>query len=404
MAFKPVKVAVVGSGNISYTYLKTLSSGFTIIDLVGCSDIFPEKSKARAEMFCIKQMTTEEILKDPEIELVVNITEINNHTKVTRMCLEAGKHVYSEKSAGCAFEETKANVELAKSKGLLFGAAPDTFLGAAYQTARKLIDDGWIGDPIIARGWCIRGRKTEQRAEPVDPNAVFIAKGTTVTYDNGGYYNNALVSLLGPVVRCTGFARPSEKHTWENTRHPDFGKQIKLGAGATVMMGVLEFENGCYGNLVLTVDGFGREIPLVEIIGTKGMLSIPDPNVYGGWGHDIYLSRVGDEIPQRIPFSHGFADTDPSILPKTGQRDPGYNGWRGIAVVDMAYALRRNRPHRCSPELALHNVEIISAIEENSQKNPGVYTMTTRPARPAPLAPGYIGPVEVMEGAIDNIR
>ena len=84
-----VKVGLIGSGNISYTYLNTLTQ-FSIIEMVGCSDLIPEKSKARAETFGIRQMTTDEILADPEIEIVVNTTELFNHNKVTRMALEAG--------------------------------------------------------------------------------------------------------------------------------------------------------------------------------------------------------------------------------------------------------------------------------------------------------------------------
>lgn len=404
MALKPVKVGLIGSGKISYTYLNTLTSGFSVIEMVGCSSFNSERSKERAELFGIKHMTTEEIIADPEIELVLNITDIRNHVKINKRILEAGKHVYSEKPAACSFEEAKAVAELAESKGLRFGCAPDTYMGAAYQTARKLIDDGWIGDPIIARAWCIRGRKSHHSPNPLNPDGNYVQKGTTVTYDMSGYYNNALVTLLGPVVRCCGFARPFEKYTWENTRHPDFGKPVAMGQGASILMGVLEFANGCYGNLVLTTECFDKEIPKVEILGTKGILTLPDPNVYGGWGNEIYLTRIGDTESIRIPFTHGFADIDPAIPPKSGKHEPCHNSWRGIAAVDMAYAIRRNRPHRSSAELALHNVEIISAIEENSQKSPGVYTMTSRPERPAPLAPGYIGSVEVMEGAIDNIH
>jgi predicted dehydrogenase len=403
MSLKPVKTAIIGSGNISYTYMNTLTSGFSIIELVGCSDLIPEKSKARSELFGIKQMTTEEILADPEIEIVLNLTEIKNHSKVTKMILEAGKHAYSEKSAGCAIDETQANLDLAKAKGLRFGSAPDTYMGAACQTARKLIDDGWIGHPIGARGWCIRTRRAGQRPDTPDPEGNYVRKGTTITYDMSGYYNNALVSLLGPVARCSGFAKAFDKHIWENTKHPDFGKPITVGSGANTIMAVYEFANGCYGSFFITSESFGREIPLLEIFGTKGFLQVPDPNNFGGWGKDLYISRIGDDELRRVPFTHGFADTDPSVQPKSGKREPCHNSWRGIAVVDMAYAIRRGRPHRSSPELAMHNVEIISAIEENSQTNPGVYVLKSQPEKPAPLTPGFIGPPEVMEGAIDNI-
>jgi predicted dehydrogenase len=214
---------------------------------------------------------------------------------------------------------------------------------------------------------------------------------------------NALVSLLGPVARATGFAQPWAKAVWENTKHPDFGGPVAVGTGATNLMATLEFHNGCYGSLVLTGESYGREIPRVEIFGTKGSMVVPDPNLFGGWGNDIILTRIGDDTPYKIPFSHGFADTDPSVQPKSGKPEPCHNSWRGVAVVDMAYAIRRNRPHRSNEELALHFVEIISAVEGGSQGNAGVCTIKSKPERPAPLAPGYIGPVPVMEGAIDNI-
>ena len=402
MGLQPVKVALVGSGNISYTYLNTLSAGFIIIDLVGCSDIVPERSKARAETFGIRQMTTEEILEDPEIEIVLNTTEIHNHTKITKMILEAGKSVYSEKSAGGAYGETLENVKLAESKGLRFGCAPDIYMGAAYQTAGKLIDDGWIGEPIAAQAWCFRDYGTNRIPAPefVYPLG---GKGTTITYDMGGYYVNALVSLLGPVKRAAGFARTFEKHTYDNVKNPYFGRRIELEGGASTMMASLEFENGVYGSLFLTADGFGPEIPRVEILGTQGTMIVPDPNCFGGNGLDVYITRIGNKGTFKMPFSHAFGDTDPSVTPKSGKGEPCHNSWRGIAVVDMAYAIRRGRPHRSSAELALHTVEVISAIEENSQEAPGVYTMNSRPRRPAPLRPGMFGPIEIMEAAIDNI-
>src|SRR5215469_13131245 len=123
MDVKPVKAALIGSGNISYTYLNTLKNGgFTIIDMVGCSDLIPERSKARAELFGIRQMTTEEIMADLEIEMVLNLTQLWNHHGVSKMALEAGKHVYSEKAMDHSYEGAKENFDLAKKKGLLIGA------------------------------------------------------------------------------------------------------------------------------------------------------------------------------------------------------------------------------------------------------------------------------------------
>ncbi len=399
MDVKPVKVALIGSGNISYTYMNTLTTQFKIVDFVGCSDLIPEKSKARAELFGVKQMTTEEILGDPEIEIVLNTTEIFNHTRVTEMILSAGKHAYSEKSLGGSYEEAKANVDLAASKGLRLGCAPDIYLGSAYQTARKLIDDGWIGDPICAQAICIRGYGAATRPFLPPEDSPFGKKGSTITYDMGGYYINALVALLGPVNRASGYARFYDKHVYENPLNPKYKQPIVPSTGASTLMGCLEFENGCYGNLVLCAEGFGPEIPRVEIFGTKGTLVCPDPNCFGGFGNYVYLTRIGNEGSFKMPFTHAYSDEDPAIPAKSGKREPCHNSHRGIAVADMAWAIRRGRPHRSSAELALHTVEIISAIEENSQTNAGVFTMRSRPERPAPLAHGFFG--AVAEASLD---
>ena len=386
---KPVKMALIGSGNISYTYLNTLTrGGFTIADVVGCSDLIPERSAARAETFGIRQMSNEEILSDPDIEIVLNTTQATSHHEVTKSILEAGKHAYSEKALDTSFEGAKALYDLAKAKGLRVGAAPDCYMGSAYQTARKLIDDGWIGEPLFAHAICYRGYNVHERAGDYPG---FGIKGTTIHYDMSGYYINVLIHLLGPVHRVSGFSRPYADRVYTNPKHPEYKSPVNPGAGATLSMGCLEFHNGTYASVTMTSEGMGPEIPRVEIFGTKGNLTLSDPNCFGGWGNDIYLTRIGSREPMKIPFTHGFSDTDPSIPPISGKPyEPCQNSWRGIAVVDMAWAIRRNRPHRSSAELALHAVEIAAAIDTSGETNTTV-TLTTRPERPAPLAPGLMG-------------
>ena len=407
MSIKPLKVGLIGSGAISYTYLNTLTSGFAAVEVVGCSDLIPERSKARAELFGIRQMTTEEILADPEIELVVNTTQLWNHHHVTKAALEAGKHVYSEKAMDHTWEGAKENYELAKKKGLLLGAAPDCYMGSAWQTARKLVDDGYIGQPLIAYSMCMRGYSSHERGPlpegfVLDP--MMGARGTTITYDMGGYYINVLINLFGAVKRVSGYSQVfTGDREYYNTKNPNYGKKIPAEGGENVMLGALEFENGVYASLVLCSEAFSPEVPRVDIYGTEGHLSLPDPNYFGGWGNDvIILQRKGNGTESfKVPFTHGFSDTDPSIMPKSGKGEPCHNSWRGIAVVDMAYAIRRGRKPRSSAELALHTVEIIDAIDRSNEDN-RVHTMTSRPERPAPLKPGYYGSVNVMEASLDT--
>ena len=405
---KPVKVGLIGSGAISYTYLNTLTSGFAAVDVVGCSDLIPERSKARADLFGIRQMTTEEILADPEIEIVVNTTQLWNHNKVTKMILEAGKHAYSEKAMGHDYEGAKANYELAKQKGLMVGSAPDCYMGSAWQTARKLVDDGYIGIPIVCYSQCMRGYGSHERGGKLPPwftpDPMMGAHGTTVTYDMGGYYINVLINMFGPVKRVSGYSKVfTGNRLFSNTSNPKYGEKIPAEGGENVMLGALEFESGVYGTLVLCSEGFNPEVPRVDIYGTEGHLSLPDPNYFGGWGYDVVLAQRKGSGKEcfKMPFTHGFSDTDPSEPAKSGNREPCHNSWRGVAVVDMAYALRRGRKPRSGADLALHTVEIIDAIDKSNVDNQ-VYTMNTRPDRPAALLPGRYGAVGVMESALDT--
>jgi len=393
MTMKPVKVALIGSGNISYTYLNTLvNGGFSIVDVVGCSDLIAERSQARAQLFGIRQMSNDEILADPEIEIVLNTTQLWHHSKMTRQILEAGKHTYSEKAMANNYEDALANYELAAAKGLRIGSAPDIYMGSAYQTARKLIDDGWIGQPLFAHAYCFRGYGAHERAEDGGPprSLYQLSRGSSITYDMSGYYINVLVHLLGPVRRVSGYSRFFEDRIFTNPRHPKYKQPVDKLSGESLMMGCLEFENGTYGNLVMCAEGFWPEIPRVEIFGTLGTLTLPDPNCFGGWGNDVYMTRVGNEGSFKVPFTHGFGDTDPGITAISGIPEPCHNSWRGIAVVDMAWAIRRNRPHRSSGELALHTVEIVNAIDECNADGM-VRTIRSCPSRPEPLTAGYFG-------------
>jgi len=407
MSIKPLKIGLIGSGAISYTYLNTLTSGFSAVEVVGCSDLIPERSKARAELFGIKQMTTEQILADPEIELVLNTTQLWNHHHITKAALEAGKHVYSEKAMDHSFEGAKDNYDLAKKKGLMIGSAPDCYMGSAWQTARKLIDDGYIGQPLICYSMCMRGYGSHEVGAPppghvADP--MMGTHGTTVTYDMGGYYLNVLINLFGPVKRVSGYSKVfTGDRSYYNTKNPNYGNKIPKTGGENVMLGALEFENGVYGSLVLCSEAFYPEVPRVDIYGTEGHLTLPDPNCFGGFGNDvIVLQQKGNGNERfKVPFTHGFGDTEPWIPTKSGNNEPCHNSWRGIAVVDMAYAIRKGRPARSSADLALHMVEIVDAIDKSNADNQ-VHTMTSTVERPAALKSGHFGDVCVMESALDT--
>jgi len=235
------------------------------------------------------------------------------------------------------------------------------------------------------------------------------AHGTTITYDMGGYYINVLVNLFGPVAHVSGYSKVfTGGRTHTNTANPDYGKEIEAKGGENIALGALEFESGVYASLVLCAESFSPETPRVDIYGTEGHLTLPDPNNFGGWQNQVYLTRKGSLKTEvyasecfKVPFTHGFSDTDPKVLPKSGKGEPCFNSWRGIAAVDMAYAIRKKRPARSCAELALHTVEIVDAIDK-SNADKQVHAMKSRPAKPAALIPGHYGAVTVMESSLDT--
>ena len=392
MAIQPLKVGLIGSGAISYTYLNTMVNTFDILEVVGCSDLIPERSKARAELFGIRQMTNEEIFSDPDIDIVVNTTYPSRHYEINRQALLAGKHVYCEKTMAATYEEGLDLVNLARERGLRLGATPDTFLGGGFQTCRKLIDDGMIGEPVTVDARLVRSYGAGGAAPFGRPGGMFVPGGS-VPYDMGGYYTHALIHLLGPVARVSGFARKRPRN-FTHPRNAHYGEPVEV-TGATTIVGALEFVGGCYGTLTVTSDGAATDT-CITVFGTEGTLICPDPNEFSG---PIYLIRKGNPTPMLMPFTHGYCNLDPSTPTLSGKREPGHNAHRGMGVADMAWAIRNNRPHRASGEMGLHTLEIIDGIAKSCETGL-VYTMQSRPAQPAPLPAGYFG--GDAEGCLDN--
>src|ERR1700719_3818803 len=134
-----LKIGIIGCGNISSIYMENCKK-FEHLELAGCADLDIQRAKAQAEKFGIpKACSVEELLADPEIKLIINLTIPKVHAAVSIQVLEAGKHVYSEKPLAVTREEGRQILETAKKHNLFVGCAPDTFLGAGIQTAIQLI-------------------------------------------------------------------------------------------------------------------------------------------------------------------------------------------------------------------------------------------------------------------------
>lgn len=363
-----VKIGVIGCGRISGQYLDNLAERFSYcLDVAACADIVREAAESRADEYGIPQvLTVDELLADPEIEIVVNLTIPAAHHEVSMAALEAGKHVYTEKPLSVTREEGQKLIATAKEKGLRIGGAPDTFLGAGLQTCRKLLDEGWIGRPIVAQAITAMGIDVHR----------YHTRGVGPMFDMGPYYVTALVTLLGAVTRATGTAQtPFPEKTVTDPHRPDFGDTFEVETPTTVA-GVLDFEQGCAATLVATCDSLGYN-PRLVIYGTEGILTCNDPNMFHG---PVLLKRKGD-VPRE---AQGPRPMQTREMPLTHDF---HNRNRGLGVADMAYAIRNDRPHRASGELMYHVHDIMHAVHDASRTGEHVM-LQSRVDRPVPMPAG----------------
>ncbi|KPK82826.1 MAG: oxidoreductase [Phycisphaerae bacterium SM23_33] len=364
------KVGIVGCGNISGIYLKNCQEVFEILEVGACADLVPERARAQAEKFGLpKACTVEQLLADEEIRIVVNLTTPNAHAEVALASVAAGKNVHNEKPLTVTRADGRKLLKMAEAKGLRVGCAPDTFLGAGLQTCRKLIDDGWIGQPVAATAFM-----TCHGHESWHPDPEFYYKpGGGPMFDMGPYYVTALVALMGPVKRVTGSARITFPQRLI-TSQPKFGTKIAVEVPSHVA-GVMDFANGAVGTIITSFDIWAANLPRIEIYGTEGSLSVPDPNGFGG---PVRVRRAGASEWSDVPLTHPYPQNS-----------------RGIGVADMAYGLRSGRPHRTNGELAYHVLDVMHAFHDASEQGRHV-ELTSSCRRPAPL------PMSLRHGTLDE--
>ena len=368
MAVEPVKVAVVGCGNISDIYLKA-NQRFEALEIVACADLIPERAEEKAKAHGIaKACSVGEILADGQIEFVVNLTVPKAHAEVNLAAVEAGKSVYTEKPFAVTRQDGRKTVSLAAEKGVRVGGAPDTFLGGGLQTCRKLIDDGEIGEPVAATAFLL-GHGPE--GWHPDPEFYYEAGGGPML-DMGPYYLTAMVALMGPVRRVTGSARISfpQRTITSKKKH---GKVIDVEV-PTHVAGVMDFACGAVGTIVTSFDVWAHSLPRIEIYGTEGTLFVPDPNTFGG---PVFVQRAGGEKTE-VPLTHGYAANS-----------------RGLGPADMATAMRTGRKHRANGDLAFHVLDVMHGFHDASDTGRHIQVESTC-ERPADL------PADMPDGVLDE--
>jgi predicted dehydrogenase len=369
---KPVVLGLIGCGNISDTYFKGAARS-RLVRIKACADMRPEAALTKAELHGVQAMSVEQLLADPEIEIVINLTVPQAHVAVARQVLASGKHVYLEKPLGTDFAQAQALLATAAAKGLRVGCAPDTFFGGAHQACRAAIDAGRIGRPI---GGAVA--VLSHGMESWHPNpAFFYQRGGGPIHDMGPYYVTQLVNLLGPVARVTACATIGNPRR-AITSQPLAGQVIDVEVPTTVN-GTLQFAQGANVTMSASWDVWGHQRAPIEIYGTEGSLLDTNPNFFGGGPQ--WCERGGPW--QALDISaHPFC-----IDNRTTGAGASVADYRVVGILDMAMAIRQGRPHRASGELALHVLEVLDAFEKSSNEGRHI-TIATPVVRPAAVPLG----------------
>jgi len=342
---------------------------FRNLEVTACTDLLMDCAKAKAEEHKVPHaVPLDDFYRRDDVDIVVNLTVPKAHAEVALRAVEAGKSVYNEKPLAVTREDGRKLVELAAAKGLRVGGAPDTFLGGGLQTCRKLIDDGWIGQPVAATAFM-----TCHGHEHWHPNPEFFYKpGGGPMFDMGPYYVTAMVALMGPARRVTGSARATFP-TRTITTPAKYGTVVPVEI-PTHVAGVVDFANGAVATIITSFDVWAANLPRIEIYGTQGSLAVPDPNTFGG---PVRVRRAGAKDWTEVPLTHGYAENS-----------------RGLGVADMAAAIASGRPHRANGELTYHVLDIMHAFHDASSQGRHIELKSTC-RQPAPL------PLNLMHGEVD---
>lgn len=361
---KKMKIGIIGTGVISGIYMKNLTGPYSkVAEVKACTDLLMYKAEARAAEFNVPVCcSTEEMLADEEIELIVCLTNAPAHASVCKAALLAGKHVYTEKPFSTNAKDSNELVEIARERNLRLGNAPETFLGAGLQTCRKLVDDGWIGEPISAVA-----NMRRLILDPSCPEWVW-KEGAGPMYDMGPYYITALLSILGSVDEVCGFTKKTYQERVATL--PDGSVKLVHVDIPTLISGVMKFKSGVIGTITTTFDVWDRDISeRLEINGKEGTIVMPDPNGFGG-PVKIFRKSTGNLV--EIPYSHDYS-----------------GNCRGLGVAEMIYAIHNGKSHRAHGDMGNHTVDIISSIHEASKT--GVYKKLSSTFEiPAPMPTSFI--------------
>lgn len=377
-----VNIGIIGCGNISDIYFENLCNTFMQTKIIACCDLDETRAKEKATKWNIPHvLTLDQMLECEDVQIILNLTPPQAHYALNKKILLANKHVYVEKPLALSLEEGIELVNIANEKGLFLCGAPDTFLGAGIQTARKLLDEGMIGDIVAGGAFCI-SHGFEGKLFNHPDNSFHYKPHVGPVGDVGVYYLTALIALLGPIkVIKSVSTRGVPVRT--STSPFRYGSKIKVEVD-THVTSLIQFHSGVIVTMISTFEAWASMLPTIEIYGTKGSMNVPDPNFYGNlyplpWENGFKPLRVAvdnghgqKEYPLKwneIPFQFLYADNH-----------------RGLGIADMARCILEGGRPRAGAEFICHVMEAMLAMSDGIPE----YKMRTTCERPNLMNPDVL--------------
>lgn len=365
-----MKIGILGCGVISNTYIQEIKRLYSsLMQIVAVADLDMERVRQTAEKFEIEHAyTVEELLADPETELIINLTPPFAHTEMNRKILMAGKHVFCEKPFALTVEDAQDTLRLAEEKGLRVGSAPDTFLTSSMQSSRKVLEDGWVGKPMY-----VTANMMSCGMELWHPNpTAFYQKGGGPLYDMAPYYLSVLVHFFGPIQEVFSYGAKGYEQRKVYTG-PKKGSMVDVTV-PTHYAAVLKMKNGILVNMNMSFDIWHSTLPKMEVYGTEGTLLVPDPNMSDGRAAVLRKEQVVAKAFNMPEDMHTYE------VPQRVQNVSEYT--RGTGVAEMVVSIKEGRKHRANGEMATHIIEAITGMMESAET--GIcYQMKTSCEQPA---------------------
>tara|TARA_Y100000766_G_scaffold3238_1_gene2514 strand:+ start:73 stop:1230 length:1158 start_codon:yes stop_codon:yes gene_type:complete len=366
---KVYKVGLIGCGHISETYFRA-EKYFNNIKIIKCADINHTNAIKCAKAYKIKALSVKDLLKDQEVEIILNLTIPKAHYQVAKQSLLNGKHVYSEKPMAINFKDGLDLVKIANKKKLYIGNAPDTFLGGGIQKSKELVEKNILGK--ISLGNAIFAFPGVQSYHP-NPEPWFAKKEGGPVIDMGPYYLTALVNLLGPAKKVTGSIMEGVKRRIIGIG-PKKNKTFKVKC-PTTYLSTIQFENGTIIRLTLSFDVIAHQRNHIELYGSKGSMIVPDPNMFGG---SVYVcNKLGNPWKEYKTNKMHLGKINIRSQSSRANESPTNANYRGAGLAEMAYSIENKKINKCNGELSLHVLDIIQSTMKACKTNKPQIIKTT---------------------------